>query len=64
MSDQDSSDQHTREGQVQRAKRLRQQIEGLKSGPRGETPSHQKSLREQIEERAEQVREQDASEES
>jgi hypothetical protein len=46
------SDQHTQEGQIQRAKRLREQIEGLKAGRQVETPGHEKSLREQIEERA------------
>ena len=52
MSDQQSSDQHTRDGQVQRAKRLREQIETLKSGrPSQPLPGHAKSLREQIEER-------------
>jgi hypothetical protein len=64
MSDQHSSDQHTQEGQVQRAKRLREQIEGLKSGRRGPAPAHEKSLREQVEDRAEQVRERDESQES
>ena len=47
------SDPHTLEGQAQRAKRLREQIENLKSGTQPEpAPDHQKSLREQIEERA------------
>jgi hypothetical protein len=64
MSDRHSSDQHTQEGQVQRAKRLREQIEGLKSGRRGPAPPHEKSLREQVEDRAEQVRERDESQES
>jgi hypothetical protein len=59
MSDQDS--QHTQEGQVQRAKRLREQIEGLKSGRPIEPPGHEKSLREQIEDRANRLREQDKS---
>jgi hypothetical protein len=48
------SDSHTLEGQVQRAKRLREQIEGLKSGTRAPQPDHPKSLREQVEERARQ----------
>ena len=61
MSDQDS--QHTQEGQVQRAKRLREQIEGLKSGRRIEPPGQEKSLREQIEDRANQLRQQDKSQE-
>ena len=53
MSDQEGSDQHTRDGQVQRAKQLREQIETLKSGrPSQPLPGHAKSLREQIEERA------------
>ena len=46
------SDQHTQEGQVQRAKRLREQIEDLKAGRPVQTPGHEESLREQIEERA------------
>ncbi|MGA2879841.1 MAG: hypothetical protein ABSG13_12895 [Bryobacteraceae bacterium] len=63
------SDQHTQEGQVQRAKRLREQIESLKSGRPVETPGHEKSLREQIEDRADedrtkQARRRDASQES
>lgn len=58
------SDQHTQEGQVQRAKRLREQIEVLKAGRPVETPGHEKSLREQIEDRASQIRRQDASQES
>jgi hypothetical protein len=64
MSDQQASDQHTREGQVERAKRLRVQIENLKSGQRSAPPGAVKSLREQIGERAEQVRERDESRES
>ena len=48
MSDQ----QHTQEGQVQRAKRLREQIESLKSGRPIQPPGQGQSLREQIEERA------------
>jgi len=58
------SDQHTQEGQVQRAKRLREQIEGLKSGQRSQPPGRAKSLREQIEERAEEARKQEESHES
>jgi hypothetical protein len=57
-------DQHTQEGQVQRAKRLREQIEGLKSGRPVEPPGHEKSLREQIEERANQIREREQPPES
>lgn len=54
------TDQHTREGQAERAKRLRKQIENLKSGtPAPASSDHPKSLREQIEERAKQVREQE-----
>jgi len=48
MSDQ----QHTEEGQRQRAKRLREQIESLKLGRPIQPPVHGQSLREQIEERA------------
>jgi len=49
------SDQHTQEGQVQRAKRLREQIENLKSG-RPIPPGQGQSLREQVEERAHKAR--------
>ena len=52
MSDQDSSDQHTLEGQVQRAKRLREHIESLKAGRPIAPPGRPKSLREQVDERA------------
>jgi hypothetical protein len=58
------SDQHTQEGQVQRAKRLREQIESLKSGRSIEPPGHGQSLREQIEERAKQIPEKGSSSES
>jgi hypothetical protein len=57
------SDQHTQEGQLQRAKRLREQIEDLKSGRRTQPAAHGASLREQIEDRADQVRQQDESHE-
>ena len=51
MPDADTS--HTREGQIARAKRLREQIERLKSNkPDEPPPPHKKSLREQINERA------------
>jgi cell division protein FtsB len=46
------SDQHTQEGQLQRAKRLREQIENLKSGQPIPAAGHPQSLREQVEERA------------
>lgn len=49
------SDPHTLEGQAQRAKRLREQIENLKSGKPSERPEKNKSLREQIEERANEI---------
>jgi hypothetical protein len=55
------SDQHTREGQVQRAKRLREQIENLKAGKRAE-PARPESLREQVEERARGARQLDGEE--
>ena len=50
MADEESS--HIQEGQIARAKRLREQIERLKGGKPDDQPSHPKSLREQIEERA------------
>jgi len=50
------NDPHTLEGQAQRAKRLREQIELLKSGKAPERPAENESLREQIEERAGKVR--------
>ncbi len=67
MSDQSSSNQpssreHTQEGQIQRAKRLREQIEGLKSGRTG-PPGHAESLREQIEDRARHAGERDETHE-
>lgn len=41
------------QGQIERAQRLRQQIERLKKGrPKDKSSEHDKSLREQIEERA------------
>jgi hypothetical protein len=44
---------HTQEGQNQRAQRLRQVIENLKEGVAPEdSPSEDKSLKEQIDERA------------
>ena len=50
------SDPHTQQGQDERAKRLRQQIENLKSGtPSSVDPEHKKSLREQIEERSKEI---------
>jgi len=42
---------HTEQGQLERARRLREQIERLRTGATGDEPSHEKSLREQIEER-------------
>ena len=56
------SDPHTLEGQVQRARRLREQIENLKSGSRPEKPDQNKSLREQIDERAEEIRKREQGE--
>jgi hypothetical protein len=52
MADAESS--HIQEGQVARAKRLREQIERLKSGQTEDQPPppHKKSLREQVNERA------------
>ncbi|HUI79632.1 MAG TPA: hypothetical protein VLY24_17020 [Bryobacteraceae bacterium] len=53
----DAESSHIQEGQIARAKRLRQQIERLKSNEPAEQPtSHPKSLREQIEERAREKR--------
>jgi hypothetical protein len=43
------------ENQLQKAKRLREQIERLKSGRPIKRPDHAKSLREQVEERADQI---------
>jgi hypothetical protein len=62
-SNQPSSQEHTQEGQIQRAKRLREQIEGLKSGRTG-PPGHPESLREQIEERARHAGELEETQES
>jgi hypothetical protein len=48
------------EDQVARAKRLREHIEGLKSGRRPEPdPGHKPSIREQVEERAREQQEQE-----
>ena len=55
------SDSHTLEGQAQRAKRLREQIEALKSGTRVEPANHPKSLREQVEDRAAPIRRRDSA---
>jgi riboflavin biosynthesis pyrimidine reductase len=49
------SEPHTAEGQKQRAKRLREQIEALKTGT-GTQREHTPSLREQIEDRAAELR--------
>ena len=51
----EESPSHTQQGQIERARRLREHIEKLKSGQPAEEPSQAKSLREQIEERARKV---------
>lgn len=44
---------HTEKGQIERAQRIRQQIERLKSGSlKDERPEEEKSLREKVEERS------------
>jgi len=44
---------HTEQGQVERARRLREQIQRLRTGATGgNEPPREKSLREQVEERA------------
>jgi hypothetical protein len=53
------SDAHTREGQEERAKRLRQQIEQMQSGSTNPAPERPLSLREQIEKRANEIRQQE-----
>ena len=55
-------DPHTLEGQVERAKRLRQQIESLDSGAPGALPKQGRSLREQIEQRAAEARQREEKE--
>jgi hypothetical protein len=46
---------HEQKGQLERAQRIRQQIERLKSGrSEDDRPSEDKSLREQVEERSKQ----------
>ena len=46
---------HEQKGQIERAQRIRQQIERLKSGrPEDDRPDTDKSLREQVEERSKQ----------
>jgi hypothetical protein len=48
---------HEQKGQIERAQRIRQQIDRLKSGSsQDDRPDEDKSLREQIEERAKQVK--------
>lgn len=53
------SDTHTREGQVERAKRLRQRIEEMQSGSTKPEPEQPLSLREQVEKRANEIRKQE-----
>lgn len=52
---------HTQEGQVERAKRLRNLIENLKSGQHAEPEDHKPSLREQVEDRAKEARKREES---
>jgi hypothetical protein len=48
---------HEQKGQIERAQRIRQQIDRLKSGqPQDDRPDADKSLREQVEERAKQTK--------
>jgi hypothetical protein len=49
------SDSHAREGQIERARRLRDLIEDLKSGKHSQPPGRKPSLREQIAKRAQDV---------
>jgi len=49
------------ENQIQRAIRLREQIERLKAGRPIKRPDRAKSLREQIDERADQIRRKEAA---
>jgi len=44
------------QGQVERAKRLRQKIDELKSGKQIEEPDHEKSIKEQIAERVREIK--------
>jgi hypothetical protein len=56
MADQSSADQssHTEQGQIERAKRLREHIDRLKKGqPEPAQISKPKSLKEQVSERSE-----------
>jgi hypothetical protein len=53
------SDAHTLEGQEERARRLRQQIEQMQSGSTKPEPEQPLSLREQIEKRANEIRQQE-----
>jgi hypothetical protein len=55
------SDAHTREGQEERAKRLRQRIEQMQSGSANAAPEQPHSLREQIEKRADEIRKEEES---
>lgn len=48
---------HEQKGQDERAQRIRKQIERLRSGrPEEDSPDEPKSLREQVEERARQIK--------
>jgi hypothetical protein len=48
---------HEQKGQVERAQRIRQQIERLKSGrSQDDRPDEEKSLREQVEEHAKEAK--------
>jgi hypothetical protein len=48
---------HEQKGQVERAQRIRRQIDRLKSGqPQDDRPDADKSLREQVEDRAKQTK--------
>jgi hypothetical protein len=55
------SDAHTREGQEERAKRLRQRIEQMQSGSADAAPEQPLSLREQIEKRADEISKEEGS---
>ena len=48
---------HTSEGQIEKAKRLRERIESLKSGHAPAPEGHDKSLHDRVEERARAIRE-------
>jgi hypothetical protein len=55
----DEKPSHVEQGQLERARRLRQKIDELKSGVPANKPGQPKSIKEQLAERARQIEEQE-----